>query len=35
MEQKLKLIVKNLPSEEKQLELIKEIKEFIQVKYYS
>lgn len=35
MEQKLKLIVKNLPSEEKQLELIKEIKEFIQINYYS
>ena len=35
MEQKLKLIVKNLPSEEKQQELIKEIKEFIQIKYYS
>lgn len=35
MEQKLKLIVKNLPSEEKQQELIKEIKEFIQINYYS
>ena len=31
----LKLIVKNPPSEEKQLELIKEIKEFIQINYYS
>ena len=31
----LKLIVKNLPSEEKQQELIKEIKEFIQINYYS
>ena len=35
MEQKLKLIVKNLPSEEKQKELIKEIKEWIQINYYS
>lgn len=31
----LKLIVKNPPSEEKQKELIKEITEFIQDKYYS
>lgn len=35
MEQKLKLIVKNLPSEERQKELIKEIKEWIQINYYS
>lgn len=35
MEQKLKLIVKNPPSEEKIKELIQEIKEFIQINYYS
>lgn len=35
MEQKLKLIVKNLPSEDKQAELINEIKEWIQINYYS
>lgn len=31
----LKIIVKNPPNEEKQKELIKEIKEWIQINYYS
>lgn len=35
MDKKLKLIVKNHPDEERQKELIKEIKEFIQINYYS
>lgn len=35
MDKKLKLIVKNPPNEERQKELIKEIKEFIQINYYS
>lgn len=32
---KLKIIVKNPPSEDKQIELVKEITEFIQINYYS
>lgn len=35
MEKELKLIAKNVPDEDRQLELIKEIKEFIQINYYS
>lgn len=31
----LKIIVKNLPNEERQKELIKEVKEWIQINYYS
>lgn len=34
MDQKLKIIVKNPPCEEKIKEFIKEIKEFIQNNYY-
>lgn len=35
MDQKLKIIVKNTPSEEHIKELIKDITEFIQISYYS